>query len=354
MFKTKYLLTVFCVVIALFITACTASTKEEVRPSKPPGNRAEVPSKNAYYFTANEGGSISKIDAATNQLVSTQSVEGSVHNVQVSPDGKIIGVTVIPKAEIKTMNEEKKIKGFAIFYDIETDKLIKKVDVGNNPSHIVFTADGKYILVSNNGDNNVSVIDTKTYEIIKTISTGSGPHGFRISNYSKFAYVANMKEDTVSVLDLTNFVEVKKIKVGKAPMTTAVTSDGNTMVVSLNGEDSVAIVDIKTDKIEKIPVGKGPVQVFIQSDDRYAFVANQGTEKNPSDTISKINLTTKKVSTTIPTGKGAHGVVTSNDNKYVYVTNMYDDTVSVINNDMNSVLATVKVGNTPNGISYKP
>lgn len=354
MFKRKHLLTAFFVVIALFITACTASTKEEVRPSKPIGTRGEVPNKKAYYFTANEGGSISKIDATTNQLVSTQSVDGSVHNVQISRDGKIIGVTVVPKLETKDMNEEKKIKGFAIFYDSETGKLVKKVNVGNNPAHIVFTDDGKYVLVTNNGDDNVSVIDTKTYEVIKSIPTGKGPYGFRVSNYSKLAYVANMKEDTVSVLDLTSFVETKKIKVGKAPMGTAITTDGNTMVVSLNGENSVAIVDIGTGKIEKISVGKGPAQVYIQGDDKYAFVANQGTEKDPSDTISKIDLGTKTTFKTIPTGKGAHGVVTSNDNKYVYVTNMYDDTVSVINNDTNGVLATVKVGKTPGGITYKP
>ncbi|MDL5378313.1 hypothetical protein ACNOIU_07140 [Exiguobacterium mexicanum] len=34
-----------------------------------------------YYYTANEGGSISKIDAATNTIINTIELEGSVHNV---------------------------------------------------------------------------------------------------------------------------------------------------------------------------------------------------------------------------------------------------------------------------------
>ncbi|GAA3324951.1 hypothetical protein GCM10020331_054850 [Ectobacillus funiculus] len=65
------------------------------------------------------------------------------------------------------------------------------------------------------------------------------------------------------------------------------TSDGKTLLVTLNAENAVAIVDLATEQVEKVPVGKGPAQVYIQSDDKYAFVANQGTEDEPSNSISK-------------------------------------------------------------------
>jgi len=48
---------------------------------------------------------------------------------------------------------------------------------------------------------------------------------------------------------------------------------------------------------------------------------------------------------TIEVGSGAHGVVISEDDQYTFVTNTFDDTVSVI--------ATVEVGETPNGITLK-
>lgn len=67
---------------------------------------------------------------------------------------------------------------------------------------------------------------------------------------------------------------------------------------------------------------------------------------------SKIDLATRQVVATIQTGKGAHGLVVSTDNKYIFVTNMYEDTVSVIDNNTNKVSTTVKVGKTPNGISF--
>jgi YVTN family beta-propeller protein len=241
--------------------------------------------------------------------------------------------------------------GKALFYNIETDELLKEVEVGNHPAHIVFTQDGKYALVTNNEDNTVSIIDVKDYSVIKTISTGKGPHGFRITKDSKFAYIANMGEDTVSVINIESLKEEKKITVGATPVTTGITSDGKTLVVTLNTENSLAIVDLESNQVEKVEVGIGPAQVFIDSNDALAYVANQGTENTPSNSASIVDLKSKKVVSTIETGKGAHGIVTRPDNKFAYVTNMFDNTVSVIDISENKVIDTIEVGETPNGIS---
>lgn len=155
------------------------------------------------------------------------------------------------------------------------------------------------------------------------------------------------------MIDLQELKEIKKITVGQVPVTTGVTSDGKTLLVTLNAENAVAIVDLATEQVEKVPVGKGPAQVYIQSDDKYAFVANQGTESAPSNSISKIDLSTKKVVATIETGKGAHGIVTSTDNQFVYVTNMFENTVSVIDNEKNEVITTIPVEEKPNGITFQ-
>lgn len=355
MFKSKYLKIIGTVTaLTLTLIGCGDSSKNETtKQNEQPPTQTKLEKRIDYYYSANEGGSISKIDASTNKVLETIKVDGAPHNIQVSPDGKIIAVTsAVMMEKGKTEHGTMNMNGSALFYDIKTNKLIKKVEVGKHPAHVVYTYDGKYVLVTNNEDNNVSVIDTKDYNVAGKISTGNGPHGFRISKDNKFAYVANMNEDTVSILDIASFKELRKIKVGKTPITTGITNDGKTLVATINGENFLSIIDLVTDKVEKIPVGAGPAQVYIQSDDKFAFVANQGTESKPSNTVSKIDLSTKKVVATIETGKGAHGVVTSPDNKFVYVTNMYDNTISVIDNSQNKVVATVSVDKTPNGISY--
>lgn len=342
--KSKYVLFLITILGLFVLSACTPK-QEEVK--------TETEKKSSYYFTADEGGSISKIDASTNEVIDTFILDGAPHNVQISPDRKVLGATLAVGMEEGQSHGSMSMNGSAIFYDANTNKPIKKIEVGNHPAHIVFTEDGKYALVTNNEDDNISVIDAKNYTVTQTVSTGNGPHGFRISKDSKFAYVANMGEDTVSVIDISTFKEIKKIKVGKAPVTTGITSDGKTLVVTLNGENAMAIVDLATDSIVKIPVGIGPAQIYLQSDDKYAFVANQGTEENPSNTVSKIDMKTKEVIATIEAGKGAHGIVLSSDNKFLYITNMFDNTVSVIDNSQNKVISTVSVGEIPNGITYK-
>ncbi len=283
-------------------------------------------------------------------IVSTIEVEGFVHNVQVSPDGKTIGVTVVPSMEGHG-DMEGGMKGKALFYDIESDKLLQEVEVGIHPAHIVFTENGKYAVVTNNEDNNISVIDTVSFTIVNTVETGKGPHGFRISADSLKAYIANMGEDTVSVVNLDTMTEEKRIKVGTAPVTTGITSDGKTLVATLNGENQLAVINLATDEVEKIPVGLGPAQVYIDVNDQFVYVANQGTEDVPSDTITVIDLSTKKVTATIKTGKGSHGVISSPDNNRVYETNMFEDTVSIIDAEQNKVIETIEVKGVPNGIS---
>jgi YVTN family beta-propeller protein len=95
----------------------------------------------------------------------------------------------------------------------------------------------------------------------------------------------------------------------------------------------------------------GPAQLFIDSNDNFAYVANQGTESNPSNSIRVVDLKAKAAVSTIETGKGSHGVVTSPDNKFSYVTNMFEDTVSIIDLETNSVKETIQVREVPNGIS---
>ena len=290
-----------------------------------------------------------------------------IRNVQLSPDGTILAVTVVPvmanegaeadhdeNAEDEHGHDGVVMNGFVQFYEAANVKLVTTVEVGNHPAHVVYTSDGKNVLVTNNEGNNLMVINTSDYRVVQTIDTGKGPHGFRISADDKYAYIANMGEDTISVIDLVSMKESKRIRVGAAPVTTGVTKDGKTLAVTLNAENAMAIVDLSTDKVEKIDVGIGPAQVYVQADGQYAYVANQGTKENPSRTVTKIDLIDKKAVATIETGDGAHGLITSPDSKLLYVTNMFEDSLSVIDNEKNQVINTISTGVQPNGITITP
>lgn len=161
-----------------------------------------------------------------------------------------------------------------------------------------------------------------------------------------------MGGSTISVIDIAGGKEVKQIEVGKAPVQVGITKDGETLVATLNGEDALAVVDLSTGKVEKIKVGVGPAQVYIDPNDAFAYVANQGTAQSPSETVSKVDLKTGKEVYQAKTGKGAHGVTTSDDGEQVYVTNMFEDTISILDAQTGTVLSKVQAGKIPSGITF--
>jgi YVTN family beta-propeller protein len=93
--------------------------------------------------------------------------------------------------------------------------------------------------------------------------------------------------------------------------------------------------------------------MFATPDGRFVYVANQGTEDKPDNTVSVIDTGTNTVVATITVGKGAHGVVAGSDGKLIFVTDTFDDTVSVIDVASQKVVGTIPVGKAPNGITFK-
>jgi YVTN family beta-propeller protein len=219
---------------------------------------------------------------------------------------------------------------------------------------VVVSADSRWAYVTNGGDNTLSVVDTTLLKVVDTIPTGAFPHGIRLSPDGKQAYVANLKGGTVSVIDTESRKEVNQIPVGKGPAQVGFTSDSQLAFVSLSQEASVAVIDPVSRKvIRKVRVGNVPIQLYATPDNRFLFVANQGSRKSPGNTVSVIDLSTFSTQR-IRTGNGAHGVVVGNDGRHAYVTNLYANTVSVIDVQTRKSVATVAVGAGPNGISVSP
>mgnify|MGYP006194442311 CR=1 FL=1 len=235
-----------------------------------------------------------------------------------------------------------------------TDTVVGKVPVGNHPAHVVVSPDGRWVYVTNGGDNTLSVVDTTSLKVVDTIPTGAYPHGIRLSPDGKQAYVANLKGGTVSVIDTESRKEISQIPVGKGPAQVGFTSDSRLAFVSLSQEASVAVIDPVSRKlIRKVRVGNVPIQLYATPDNRFLFVANQGSRKSPGNTVSVIDLSTFSTQR-IRTGNGAHGVVVGHDGRHAYVTNLYANTVSVIDVRSRKSVATVAVGVGPNGISVSP
>ncbi len=80
-----------------------------------------------------------------------------------------------------------------------------------------------------------------------------------------------------------------------------------------------------------------------------AYIINEG-----DSSVSVINTATNTITATIRVGNNPEGVSVSPNGRRVYVTNYTDNTVSVINAFTNTVIATIPVGSCPYGIAVSP
>lgn len=289
-----------------------------------------------------EGNSLTAIDAATNKVVTTLNGIAGPHNVQAAADGS--GVWAI------SGHEE-----MAIMIDPQTYAVHGAAPVGAHPAHIILSVDGKAVYVTNAEDDTVSVVDAATMQPVATVPVGDYPHGLRPSPDGRWVYVANMNAGTVSVIDTQNNTKVADIEVGEMPVQVGFAPDGKSAYVSLNGEDAVAQIDVATQTVSgKAETGRGPLQVFVTPDSQTLLVANQGTEDNPNTTVSFIDTRTLAEVAQVESGAGAHGVVVEPSGRYAYVTNLYGDSLAVIDIAAREVVATVPTGASPNGVSFLP
>jgi YVTN family beta-propeller protein len=319
----------------------------------------------AKVYVADEGDdTVSVVDTATFKRIGRITVGRGPHNVQVSPDGRFAWVTNngekpaerdeghgMPKGEHEAMAGSGEV--WAI--DTATDAVIAKVPVGSHPAHVVLTPDGRFAYVTNGGQNTVTVIDTDAKRAVATVAVGAYPHGARVSPDGRQAYVADLKGGTVSVIDTQTHQPVAKIEVGKGPAQVGFTPHGRLAFVSLSEENSVAVIDPRAQKVlRKLAVGTVPIQLYVTPDSRTLVVANQGTRKKPGKTVSLIDIVSFKTLKTIETGAGAHGVAIDREGRFAYVTNIYANTLSVLDLKDRKVVANVPVGKEPNGVSLAP
>ncbi|CAM3008241.1 YncE family protein [Hathewaya histolytica] len=108
--------------------------------------------------------------------------------------------------------------GYVNLLDLNEEKVIDKVKVGNYPTKAIFCDNGRFILVceSHFGEKfgNITVLD-KELKHIEKLKVGKGP----VDMYSSGdkLYISNMGDGTVSVIDLELLKEVDKISIGGMP-----------------------------------------------------------------------------------------------------------------------------------------
>ncbi len=86
-----------------------------------------------------------------------------------------------------------------------------------SPFNLAVSEDGKHLYVVAQEGNALLVVDAETQKVLNKINVGNQPHSVILSNDGKEAYVSNQWSDNVSVIDLMNSKVTDTLKTGNGP-----------------------------------------------------------------------------------------------------------------------------------------
>ena len=129
-----------------------------------------------------------------------------------------------------------------------------------------------------------------------------------------------------------------------------ITADGRKIVVANSDTNTASFFEVGGNglltKLVEVAVGFEPRSVATLVDKPWAYIAN-----TVSGTVSVIDLENYTTVATIEVGTEPWAVVASPNGRFVYVANANDNAVQVIDTGSNSIVATIPVGRSPRALA---
>lgn len=116
--------------------------------------------------------------------------------------------------------------------DIDSEKVLDKIAVGERPHSVILKRDGKTAYVSNQWADNIYEIDLPLAQVVDTLQTGSGPAGLVLSHDERFLIVVDSYSSEVSFIDLQSGSEIRRLMAGNNPVQVDISPAGDLLYVS--------------------------------------------------------------------------------------------------------------------------
>jgi YVTN family beta-propeller protein len=243
---------------------------------------AQAASARNAYVTNSQDGSVTVLDASTNQVIGTPIPIGEntiPYSLAISPDGKTVWV----------LNEA----GTLVSIDTATNQLVGDPIAVPKGSHgLAITPDGTRAYLATESEDSVAVVDLRMRTTGPPIHVGEAPSGVAISPDGKHVYASNTSAETVTVIDTaTNRAVDPPIIVGGTPAEgLAITPDGSTLVVA-NRDGYASVVDTAMNQgVVNVQVGKETFGVAINPNGSRAYLSN-----STESTVSVLDIAARQV-----------------------------------------------------------
>jgi YVTN family beta-propeller protein len=251
----------------------------------------------------------------------------------------------------------------------QSGKVVATIMVGRKPRGIAASLgrERPKVYVANSGSNSISVIDPTTNKVENEIPIrfGREPEGIaaaRISSEKEFIFVTNYGSNTVSVVDASTQQELEKINVGNGPVAAAVDPYFNIYIVNkISNDVSVLRWDVPTKGFKKfidVRVEWSPMALAVDYPKGKVYVANYGF----SD-LSIIDINTMAIGAITNVGTSIIGVLPDPTFDRIYLLKEVPGEIMIIRPPqeyetlrtvMTHILGTIPVGSSPRALISDP
>lgn len=193
-------------------------------------------------------------------------------------------------------------------YNPSVDRIDWIMGTGQTATHmLVISPDGRRLYTANIASDSVTVIaldGPPGPTQIAQLSVGKQPEAIAVSPDGRELWVGQNGDGQVSIIDTATNKLKETIKVGQVPIRVKFTPDGKRVLISDPPKGELVILDAATRKeIKRMTVGEVPVGIVITPDGRRAFIATMQSNK-----IVEINLDDLTLARSLETGKGPDGM----------------------------------------------
>ncbi len=222
------------------------------------------------------------------------------------------------------------------------------IPTGSIPTGLDFSPDANTAYVTNQGSQNVGVIDVASAQQVATIPTpgGESPFVVRVSPDGSRLFIST-NTTTVYIVDTQTRQVIGSVQVGFAPNGFAVHPDGRIIYVSASFGGSVTEVDMFTGAVLRtFTVGGVAQDMAVTRDGQRLYVANG------SGFLTEIDLQSGQQTATITLAGAAFGIGVTPDDGQAYISLPDQGLVQVFNLQSRRLAFTVDVGGRPRRIGF--
>jgi DNA-binding beta-propeller fold protein YncE len=130
-------------------------------------------------------------------------------------------------------------------YRTGTGKLVRtlKLDAGSRPRGIKVSPDGKQYVVTLENTSKFVVLDAHTLKPLKTVDTKLGPYGVAFDPSGKHLLVAAARDKTLQVFDAKTYEHIADAPVGQRCWHFSFTPDGSKLLLACGRSNAVYVLD---------------------------------------------------------------------------------------------------------------